>query len=579
MIQKQEEYVNLLSQAIEALKQPNVELPTENLENVQQSIKEQELLIPIIGDFSAGKSSLLNSFLGAEKILPTDVRPETSIAAELRYDTNERIEAIVEDKVVKTYGLNDFEEIKAKASEYNYIKVYLNNEHVKSIEPLILVDMPGFESPVEQHNKAINIYLSRGAHFVVLVNAQDGTLHRSAFRRLNDIMECDRDFSLVISKENLVSAENLKDVSKGIAEQIDDELDVKKIPTSVGKDGSVAFRKIIDSLEPDALFTKIAKPIVKNTLYDAKSSINIKLSSLEHSGEQNNAVIEKLKDALKKIQAKEESLLKEVQSPEQINSRVKNIVSKVGQELSSSVDSLASIAVKQGGDAASKEISDIVQSTLLPLVKTSVSEMVEEIDAKLSVEIQDVNGVLSEYSNNEDFIGTASEGIKTFLENSMASLNNYVKQRQVVKEDATKFYNAITGVLAITTNFVAPVVELAIVFLPQILGLFTDMLQKKKQQAAEIQRMNEVKSQILTSVIPSVKRNVQSKVQQILQDEAESLVTQITQEYETILEAKQKEIDAAEKERQEHVSELNERIEALKSARTVIESAYNSACQ
>ena len=151
MIQKQKEYAGYISDAIGALKSQFVELPTEKLEAVRQSVEGQELLVPVIGDFSAGKSSLLNSFLGGDKILPTDVRPETSLAAELRFDTNERIEAVADGNVVRTYGLQDFEEIKAHAAEYSYIKVYLNNEHVRSVEPLVLVDMPGFESPVRRN--------------------------------------------------------------------------------------------------------------------------------------------------------------------------------------------------------------------------------------------------------------------------------------------------------------------------------------------------------------------------------------------------------------------------------------------
>nr|MBP3283431.1 dynamin family protein [Treponema sp.] len=578
MIGKQKEFVEIIDEIINAFNMPFVELPVEKLEAVRQSIQQQELLIPVVGDFSAGKSSLINSFLGSEKILPTDVRPETSLAAELRFDSNERIEAVSGDNLVKTYGLNEFDEIKAHAADYSYIKVYLNNENVRSIEPLVLVDMPGFESPVEQHNKAINEYLSRGAHFIVLVNAQDGTLRRSAFRRLTDIMECDRDFSVVISKSNLVSPDNLQKVTDNISEQINMELDVQKIPVSVGKDGVEAFSKIIESLNPDSLFMRITKPILKNTIYEAKSSVNIKLAALEHSGEQNTAVIDKLKDGLSKIQAREERLLKETQSQEYIESRVQVIISKLGQNLSNSVDSLTNIAAKQGPDAVSKEISDIIQSTLLPLVKSSVNDMAMSIDEKLNIELKDVNSALAAYSLDENFVSNASVGIKNFLENSMTSLNAVVAKRQK-KEGGSNLYNIVTGVLAITTNFINPVAELAIVFLPQIIDFFTKVAQKHQQEEAELQRINNIRSQILTQVIPGVKRDLQPNVKKILNDEAQSLVSQITKEYEAILESKQNEIDAAEKERQINIDEMNKKIESLKTAKSIVENAYSTVCQ
>ncbi len=44
----------------------------------------KQLVIPIVGNFSAGKSTLLNRFLGSS-VLPTGITPETSLATELHY--------------------------------------------------------------------------------------------------------------------------------------------------------------------------------------------------------------------------------------------------------------------------------------------------------------------------------------------------------------------------------------------------------------------------------------------------------------------------------------------------------------
>ncbi len=49
-------------------------------------------MIPVVGNFSAGKSTLLNRFL-EKSVLPTAITPETSLATELHYSANERIEA------------------------------------------------------------------------------------------------------------------------------------------------------------------------------------------------------------------------------------------------------------------------------------------------------------------------------------------------------------------------------------------------------------------------------------------------------------------------------------------------------
>ena len=52
--------------------------------------------ILFVGGFSAGKSALINTFLGEDEILEENITPETAIATELDFGTDEKI--IVIDK-------------------------------------------------------------------------------------------------------------------------------------------------------------------------------------------------------------------------------------------------------------------------------------------------------------------------------------------------------------------------------------------------------------------------------------------------------------------------------------------------
>lgn len=65
----------------------------QSAEALKREIAEAELVVPVIGAFSAGKSTLINSFLGSE-LLPVNITPETALATELRYSDRERVEAI-----------------------------------------------------------------------------------------------------------------------------------------------------------------------------------------------------------------------------------------------------------------------------------------------------------------------------------------------------------------------------------------------------------------------------------------------------------------------------------------------------
>ncbi|GAA7306222.1 hypothetical protein HpM042_11950 [Helicobacter pylori] len=158
-----------------------------------ESIQKQQLVIPIVGNFSAGKSTLLDRFL-EKSVLPTGITPETSLATELHYSANERIEAFSNnDEKAESFELNEqsFEVIKENATKYSYLKVYLNNEALKTALPLVFVDMPGFDSPISIHTHAILEYLERGVHFVILTSVEEGNLTKRMVRELKNLLEFD----------------------------------------------------------------------------------------------------------------------------------------------------------------------------------------------------------------------------------------------------------------------------------------------------------------------------------------------------------------------------------------------------
>lgn len=123
ILRAQTNFVEFLEQVLEVLK--GVEIDKTECSILLESVQKQQLVIPVVGNFSAGKSTLLNRFLGSS-VLPTGITPETSLATELHYSANERIEAFSNnDEEVESFELNErsFEVIKKNAAEYSYLKV------------------------------------------------------------------------------------------------------------------------------------------------------------------------------------------------------------------------------------------------------------------------------------------------------------------------------------------------------------------------------------------------------------------------------------------------------------------------
>ena len=153
MIKNQKKFIEYLKSTSDILSSISI-IDKSKIDTYIEQIKNTELIVPVVGGFSAGKSTLINQFLD-NKILSTSVTPETALATELRYNQHESFEAIKKDDTIDRYEISELENLKEKAKNYQYIKLYLNNQKLKDIEPLILVDMPGFDAPIEHHNQAI----------------------------------------------------------------------------------------------------------------------------------------------------------------------------------------------------------------------------------------------------------------------------------------------------------------------------------------------------------------------------------------------------------------------------------------
>ncbi|GAA7109474.1 hypothetical protein ID0214_07760 [Helicobacter pylori] len=203
ILRAQTNFVKFLEQVLEVLKE--VEIDKTECFTLLESVQKQQLVIPVVGNFSTWKSTLLNRFL-EKSVLPTAITPETSLATELHYSANERIEVFSNnDEKAESFELNEqsFEVIKENAAKYSYLKVYLNNEALKNSAPLVFVDMPGFDSPISSHTHAILEYLERGVHFVILTSVEEGSLTKRMVRELKNLLELDKGLSFILSKTNL----------------------------------------------------------------------------------------------------------------------------------------------------------------------------------------------------------------------------------------------------------------------------------------------------------------------------------------------------------------------------------------
>ena len=90
MLNSQKNFVEYLEQVNALVKEAGLDKSKDTLIKL---VKEQELLVPVVGGFSAGKSTAINAFLG-EDILSVAITPETALATELRYTDGQALSLI-----------------------------------------------------------------------------------------------------------------------------------------------------------------------------------------------------------------------------------------------------------------------------------------------------------------------------------------------------------------------------------------------------------------------------------------------------------------------------------------------------
>ena len=175
------------------------------------NIADFEVLIPLVGSFNVGKTSLVNAWLkrSREHGLPTDIVPQTALATEIRAASSagaENIELYGEDdNVLKKMDIGEFkafetDALKTGQPQARYAKALLHSEHLNQSDRKVLVDMPGLDSGLHTHNAAIQRYLPLGSYFVLVVDADRGALRESEIRQLREFLEQEVEFAALVNK-------------------------------------------------------------------------------------------------------------------------------------------------------------------------------------------------------------------------------------------------------------------------------------------------------------------------------------------------------------------------------------------
>ena len=531
----------------------------EAIEPLKRELAEAELIVPVVGAFSAGKSTLINSFLGSEH-LPVGITPETALATELRHADSEYVEAIKKNDEVDRFSIEEIGAIKERASQYQYAKVFLNSERLREIVPLVLVDMPGFDSPLDLHHRAILTYLTRGSHYVVLISVEEGTVTRSLQRQLVELHKLDKRFSIFLSKADLRSPSEVDDIARNIEERLEDELDFEDAVVPVDMDGGDSLAKMLHAINPEELFSNLWRPGLEAHFFELEGRLNTRISSLQKDEPENQAATDELAAGLQELQRKKEEMVENVRARYSSN-HIDTIVEGVGGDLSDSVEDLTRIAMSGGQDALQRELSEIARTSLVSRTEAEMERLHQQIAEDLSSSLTDISTTLSSYdtASAQEYL----EKIPSLVRAGLAGLERVGKGAKAAKGGLT-LYRGIAATIAITTSVVMPLLELVILFLPDIIARFA-----KRQQEEQI------RDQLIGTVIPAVKSKIRSELPKHFEEQVNALIGEQAAVLDGHIKARQDEIAAAEQAKKDKLRDVEQTTAKLTSLRDNIRSLAN----
>jgi hypothetical protein len=588
MIEAQKKVVEYCERLQETVKPANLsETVTGKIPPLKEEARGRELVVPVVGAFSSGKSSMINTLLGAG-VLPVAITPETSLATELHFSTEEYAEAVKIDGGTARYAINEMEKLTADAAQYGFARLYLNNNRLKEIEPLVLVDMPGFDSPLDAHNKAILIYLDRGCHYIVLSSVEEGTVSKSLMRRMREIDAFDRGFNFFISKSNLRPKETVDELARHYTETIHDFFDNDAPVIPLDNTSAEDVVKVLKSLNADRVFLNMYRERLNTLCGECIEALNIKISAASKDEKKIAEAVKELNDSIAKMEKKAANDTADIER-RYSGGMVQDIIQDVGGALESSIDELVSVAMSGNQEETGRRINDIVRSALTMSVKSKLESVNQQIIIDCSSSIQGLDKIMKDLEIDDNYIQNLSAKIQTAftelqtvlttasgpviskgLALGFRGIGSAISATTILGGGAAAGGAALAagGLAAATGGLILPIIGIAMIFLPEILGVLFKGSNEQKQREA-------IRSKLAGEIIPGIKRKLRDEIPNHLNPQIAAMANQVREQYREGLEQHKAQIDKAITEKKTGAVDREKERKELENTRANVLSLTN----
>lgn len=522
--------------------------------------------IVMMGSFNAGKSALINKLIDRNVLIEAQ-KPQTTIATELYYTEGKEKIVAIDTTNNKENEFTILEQESISAEKYDKAMMYLNNDVIRTMSDAVVVDMPGYDSGVFNHNKAIAKYIGESnIYFYIKPASLTGGLDNNDLSHIKELMMYGGNVVLVISKIDLLNGN--KDNLDKIACEVRNTLEVNFLDIPIyflsREDADIKEKafNIISDFDIQAVFNKNLSKVISSLAESIKNQLEVLRSNVDevNRDEYENKIYELEKQKKKIVEDFERK--KKSGKNSLICTGVERVCSQVNSALKNCRGRLIS-AIKNNAD--SETLSAIVSESIRPI-------MCREMNNELGIQVNDI--IDSIYCDikceGKEDIGHLLTGIahKTkdvlesdTLKNFAESIDKYREKKKNSSAGAV-IYKGATGVLAAATSFLAPPIEIIIILLPEIIKLGQMIFGESTE--------DKIAQLIDDSYFPEVRRRLRESIEDYMAESYNNLISVLSEEFSDQIDEITSHIESinssmcdSEMKIAQYISELNCDIETL----------------
>lgn len=204
------------------------------------------LILPLVGEFSSGKTTLINALTDSKK-LETATKPTTATIYEVHFGAD-NCHAIVSGANGELTVVNDIADLKnAELADAKVVTVYDTSTRVP--ESTVLVDTPGLSSPDPRHKQTLLDFLPN-ADGILLVSDINQQITRTLTEFIDSIKLSRRPVFLVLTKSDSKSAEDIEAAKTYISENC--QIPVRQIAVvSAMKGDMTELYALLDNIQKE----------------------------------------------------------------------------------------------------------------------------------------------------------------------------------------------------------------------------------------------------------------------------------------------------------------------------------------